>query len=256
MKSLGFNTLRKHIKIEPDLFYYYCDKYGMIVFQDMVNNGKYSFLIDTALPTIGLKRGITHRASEKRKQLFEEGCKSTLSHLYNHPSVCYYTIFNEGWGQYDANRIYKELSALDSSRIFDSTSGWFFEACSDVESHHIYFKKLKFKKGYTRPLILSEFGGYSSKILEHSFNTSSTFGYSKNLTTKEFENALIELYDKQIIPAIKENALCGTILTQLSDVEDETNGLVTFDRQIVKVSKEKMMPLANRLFDTFSEITK
>ncbi|MBQ5801261.1 MAG: hypothetical protein IIW20_05175, partial [Clostridia bacterium] len=125
MKWCGFNMLRKHIKIEPELFYYYCDKYGMLVFQDMVNSGNYSFLIDTALPTVGLKRGITHRASKKRREVFEAHSKETVELLYNHPSVVYYTIFNEGWGQYGADRLYTDLKACDETRVWDTTSGWF-----------------------------------------------------------------------------------------------------------------------------------
>ena len=143
MKSLGFNMLRKHIKIEPELFYYECDRLGMIVFQDMVNSGRYSFLIDTALPTIGFKKGISHKASPRRRAAFEGAARDTVALLYNHPSVCYYTVFNEGWGQYDADRIYGELKALDPSRIWDATSGWFTRKKSDVISHHIYFKKLR-----------------------------------------------------------------------------------------------------------------
>ena len=142
MKALGFNMLRKHIKIEPDIFYYECDKQGMIVFQDMVNSGKYSFLIDTALPTIGMKKGISHRATDSRKYLFETACEETLRLLYNHPCVCYYTIFNEGWGQYDADRLYEKYKAMYPNCIFDATSGWFEEKKSDVKSEHIYFRKL------------------------------------------------------------------------------------------------------------------
>ncbi|MBR4940523.1 MAG: MFS transporter, partial [Clostridia bacterium] len=122
MKAMGFNMLRKHIKIEPQIFYYYCDIYGMAVFQDMVNSGKYSFVIDTALPTAGLVRGISHRAGEKRREIFEDQCRKTVELLSVHPSVCYYTIFNEGWGQYDADRIYRELKALDVNCVWDTAS--------------------------------------------------------------------------------------------------------------------------------------
>ncbi len=158
MKELGFNMLRVHIKVECELFYYYCDKYGMAVFQDLVNSGKYNFLVDTALPTAGFKRGISHRASEARRVHFENTAKETLSLLFSHPSVVYYTLFNEGWGQYDANRLYRAFKKLDPTRIWDATSGWFSEGESDVESEHIYFKPIKLSE-CRRPLVLSEFGG-------------------------------------------------------------------------------------------------
>ncbi len=248
-KACGFNTLRKHIKIEPALFYYYCDKHGMLVCQDMVNSGDYSFLVDTALPTIGVKRGITHRASEERKAFFEEHSRDTVDLLYNHPSVVYYTIFNEGWGQYEADRLYKELKAYDESRIWDTTSGWFKESESDVDSEHIYFKKIKLSVK-ERPLILSEFGGYSCKIEGHSFNLDKTYGYRFFTDEKKWMDANRRLYEEEILPAI-DRGLSGAILTQLSDVEDETNGLLTYDRHVLKAPKEEWKTIADSLYRRF-----
>ena len=252
MKKLGFNMLRKHIKIEPDLFYYYCDKLGMIVFQDLVNSGKYNFIIDTALPTIGLRKGITHFASKRRKEQFEKDAKNTVELLYNHPSVCYYTIFNEGWGQYDANRIYKDMKKLDSTRVWDTTSGWFTVKESDVKSEHIYFKKIKLKGDKKKPLVLSEFGGYSCKIKDHSFNLDENYGYKTFETTDELTKGIEDLYYEQIVPQI-ENGLCATVLTQVSDVEDETNGLSTYDRQVIKVDETKMQEIAVKLKEEFEK---
>ena len=253
MKSLGFNTLRKHIKIEPDIFYYECDKQGMIVFQDMVNSGKYSFLLDTALPTVGMKKGISHRATHRRKQLFERSCEETLRLLYNHPCVCYYTIFNEGWGQYDADRLYEACKGIDPSRIFDSTSGWFEEKKSDVKSEHVYFKKLDLKES-ERPLVLSEFGGYSLKITDHSFNLGNTYGYRFFHDEEAFTSALEALYTEEIVPMI-ERGLCASILTQVSDVEDETNGLLTYDRQVLKIDAERMRKISTAVFTAFVKKT-
>ena len=250
MKECGFNMLRKHIKIESEIFYYYCDKYGMIVFQDFVNSGRYNFLIDTALPTICFKTGISHYASKKRREAFEKDSKQTISLLYNHPCVCYYTIFNEGWGQFDAERIYEKTKKLDPTRIWDATSGWFQTGKSDVLSEHIYFKPLNLKTD-GRPLVLSEFGGYSLKIENHSFNTNSTYGYKFFTDSDKFKNALSELYINQVIPQIKNNNLNATVLTQVSDVEDETNGLLTYDRQILKVDKAEMQKIAKELFKNF-----
>ncbi len=256
MKSLGFNMLRKHIKIEPQLFYYYCDKYGMLVFQDMVNSGDYSFFIDTALPTVGFKRGITHKATQKRREAFEKDSRATIDLLYNHPSVIYYTIFNEGWGQFDADRNYLELKAYDPTRVYDATSGWFWEKHSDVHSEHIYMRALKFKARKGRPLILSEFGGYSCKLAEHSFNLDNTYGYSSNNGLHDFEEKFIKLYDEQVIPHIKSQGLCGLVYTQVSDVEDETNGLLTYDRQVLKVNADKVKAMSDRLYKAFEETTK
>ena len=254
MKKLGFNTLRKHIKIEPDLFYYYCDKYGMLVFQDMMNAGKYNYIIDTVLPTIGMKKGVTHKPSPRRKEFFEKECRILTDLLYNHPSVVYYTIFNEGWGQYDADRIYKELKEYDPTRIWDATSGWFIEKDSDVDSHHIYFRKIKIKARPSRPLILSEFGGFSWKVPDHSFNLDEEYGYKKFKSGEELTKGLCDMYYGDIVPAIR-HGLNGAILTQVSDVEDETNGIATYDRQVVKTDEKSMQDMANKLFETFAQIT-
>ena len=251
MKSLGFNMLRKHIKIEPDIFYYECDKQGMIVFQDMVNSGKYSFLIDTALPTIGMKKGISHRATNNRKDLFEKSCEETLRLLYNHPCVCYYTIFNEGWGQYNADRLYEKYKAMYPNYIFDATSGWFEEKNSDVKSEHIYFRKLDMEES-ERPLVLSEFGGYSYKIKERSFNLGQTYGYRFFNDQEAFTQALENLYQNEVVSMI-ERGLCATVLTQVSDVEDETNGLLTYDRQLLKIDAERMRKISETVFSAFEK---
>ncbi len=250
VKKMGFNMLRKHIKIEPEIYYYYCDKHGILVFQDMVNSGKYSFLIDTALPTIGMKRGISHRASARRREIFERDAKLTAELLYNHPSVIYYTVFNEGWGQYDADRIYSELKNLDDTRVWDATSGWFCERESDVSSHHVYFKKTDLRPDGHRPLVLSEFGGYSCKIEGHSFNLDKTYGYRFFNNTEDLTDALEKLYREEIIP-MTERGLCATVLTQVSDVEDETNGLLTYDRRIVKTDTERIRVLSDEVYTAF-----
>jgi hypothetical protein len=119
-----------------------------------------------------------------------------------------------------------------------------------VDSKHVYFKKLKLKASPNRPLVLSEFGGYSCKIDGHSFNLDKTYGYRFFKTTDEFMTALEALYRNEVIPAIRQG-LCATVLTQVSDVEDETNGLLTYDRQVLKVENEKMSNLSNELYEVF-----
>lgn len=251
-KRLGFNTLRKHIKIEPEIFYYYCDKYGMIVFQDMVNCGGYNFLLDTALPTLGIKKWLNRPANRRTKEEFRKLSMDMMRMLYNHPSVCYYTIFNEGWGQHDADKLYRKFKEFDPTRIYDTASGWFKPKESDVVSEHVYFKKINLKPT-DKPLVLSEFGGYSCKLPEHSFNLSKTYGYKYFDSTNSLTKALDSLYRNEIIPNI-EKGLCATVLTQLSDIEDETNGLVTYDRRVLKTDIKIMQDMSKALFDKFNEV--
>jgi len=251
MKACGFNMLRKHIKLEPELFYYYCDLYGMVVFQDFINSGGYGFLIDTALPTVGLRRGLTHHASARRRKIFFETGEAMVKQLYSHPCVCYYTIFNEGWGQFDADRVYDHFKALDPSRVWDATSGWFKGRRSDVESDHIYFKPVKLKAVRGRPMVLSEFGGYALKMEGHAFNLDKTYGYRQYTDREAFEQGLLDLYRGEILPAIGQG-LCATVYTQVSDVEDETNGLLTYDRAVLKVGEVKMREMSNELYRAYA----
>ena len=248
MKALGFNMLRKHIKIEPEQFYYDCDRLGMVVFQDMVNCGEYRFLRDTILPTvkIGLRRrdDRLNRDPEAREN-FLNAMDATVRLLRNHPSVCLWTIFNEGWGQFRADEAYDRLKALDGSRFVDSTSGWFRRKKSDVESLHIYFGKLRTGK-QDRPQFLSEFGGWCLKYPEHSFNLEKTYGYKKYGDRESFVRDLRELYLGQVAPLIRKG-LCAAVYTQVSDVEDETNGLLTFDRKIAKITPEEFRDVSEAL---------
>ena len=247
MKNLGFNMLRKHIKVEPEEFYYQCDRLGMVVFQDMVNSGHYSFFRDTALPTIGLQKlpdKKLHR-DKKTRQEFLRQMELTIRQLQNHPSICYWTIFNEGWGQFDSDKVYELFRKLDDTRFIDSTSGWFRQKKTDVDSHHVYFKPIKLK-AEDKPLVLSEFGGYSYKPQGHVFNTESTYGYGKYDDSEQYAAAVADLYENQVLPAAQKG-LCASVYTQVSDVEDETNGILSYDRKVCKLSPELMRPIAEKL---------
>ena len=249
MKELGFNTLRKHIKVEPEQFYYDCDRLGMVVFQDMVNNSDYRFIRDTALPGgLGFQKlndKKMHRRSDNRNR-FCQGMTATVKQLKNHPCICCWTIFNEGWGQFDSDNMYHRLRELDSSRFIDSTSGWFRQTNTDVESLHIYFGSWNQLKATDKPLVLSEFGGYCYAVAEHIFNPDKAYGYKSCKTVADFNRDLKTLYLERIIPAVK-NGLCAAIYTQVSDVEDEINGLLTYDRRVCKADKADMLAIAEQL---------
>lgn len=246
MKELGFNLLRKHIKIEPEYFYYACDKLGMLVMQDMVNNGSYSYVRDTVLPTIGFKKRNDRKLnpSEKGRKIFREHTRQTIEHLYNHPCIVAYTIFNEGWGQFDSDEMYEFVKTLDDTRLVDATSGWYAQSKNDFDSEHIYFrlKKLQVKE---RPLFVSECGGYKYMEREHFFGAKE-YGYGTCRDKQELTDRIREMYEKMIVPYIRDG-VCGCIYTQLSDVEGEINGLYTYDREVCKVEKDAMRAIAERI---------
>ncbi len=255
MKRLGFNTLRKHIKVEPEQFYYECDRLGMVVFQDMVNNGDYRYIRDTVLPTLGVQKlpdRFMHRDKAAR-QAFLDGMRATVKQLKNHPCICYWTIFNEGWGQFDADRVYPILKDLDSSRFIDSTSGWFRRKKTDVDSRHIYFTPWSALKPSKKPLVLSEFGGYACSIQGHVYNLHKSYGYRTCTDTDIFQQDLTKLYMEKVIPAIGRG-LCAAIYTQVSDVEDEINGLLTYDRQVCKAQEEAMVAIARAIQTAYGQI--
>ena len=248
MKRLGFHMLRKHIKVEPEQFYYDCDRLGMVVFQDMVNNGDYSFLRDTVVPTFLSQHRDDRKLhpDEATRKAFLDAMEATVRQLKNHPSICCWTIFNEGWGQFDSTAAYRRLKALDSTRFIDSTSGWFRGGETDVESLHIYFDMWHRLKKSQLPIVLSEFGGFTYAARGHLFNPDKSYGYGGCKTPEELTERLVKIYTERVIPAVKKG-LCASVYTQVSDVEDEINGLVSYDRKVVKPDEQAMQAIAGKL---------
>lgn len=252
MKGLGFNMLRKHIKIEPMRWYYHCDRLGMIVIQDFINGGsKYNGFLIAFAPLFHFKFDDTKsmkrlgRGSQEGRDFFEKEMEGTVERLKNCPCIGIWTLFNEGWGQFESLRLTKKLRELDSTRLIDSTSGWFDQGAGDFSSHHVYFIKIRLKPSKDRILSLTEFGGYSYRLEDHT-ETKRNFSYGRVRSQKELENKLTRLYRKQVIP-LKEKGLSVAVLTQLCDVEGETNGLLTYDRKITKVRKEVMLAINEEL---------
>ncbi len=249
VKNAGFNMLRKHIKIEPLLWYHYCDVNGIIVWQDMVNGGGSYGLEVSAIPFVNITLDDTKyktfaREDKEGRDLYYQELDEMISHLYNCPCIAVWVPFNEGWGQFDSRLAYEKIKTLDSTRIVDTTSGWHDLGHSDVISKHIYFTPIKVKAG-DRPYVLSEFGGFSMRIKGHTFNEK-MFGYkiynSKNSLTKAYER----LFNNVIIPQIKDG-LSATVYTQLTDVEDELNGLLTYDRELQKIDVDKLKEINERI---------
>lgn len=242
-KKLGFNMIRKHIKIEPLRWYYHCDRLGMIVWQDMVNGGTaynmmWACYMPTGLPFMGriIKDnlyGMFSRKSEEGRILWEQECMDTVEHLYNVASIATWVPFNESWGQFDAARIAQEVKKKDPTRTVDHASGWFDQKAGDFNSVHNYFRKLKVEKDEKRAFVISEYGGYACHIAGHS-SVERIYGYKKYDTIEDLSKAYHQLVEEQLFP-LEKSGLSGAVYTQLSDIEEEVNGLVTYDRKVIKI---------------------
>lgn len=231
IKELGFNAIRKHVKIEPYLYYYFCDRMGMLVMQDMVNGGgKYNPFVVGAPLFLDFKLKddqykLFKRTDPFAKECFENDIRDTISNLYNFPSIIMWTIFNEAWGQYDSKRIYDMVANLDSTRLIDPNSGWFDQRFGSIISRHCYFKNYRYMPdSLGRAILLSEYGGYS-------FGTRPMFTYYHCNNEEEYINKIRKTLEEQIIPFIN-HGLIGAVYTQYNDIGDEKNGIVDEDRNL------------------------
>ena len=252
MKDCGFNMLRKHIKIEPLRWYYHCDRLGMIVWQDMVSGGsRLDPLVVQVLPFLGVKLSDTKylrfgREDQSSRDQFIRDLHDTVDLLYNTPSLAVWVPFNEGWGQFDSLLATQTLWDEDPTRLVDHASGWHDQGGGDFKSRHVYFKPVRLKHDTDRVLALSEFGGYSLPIPGH-ISSDKLFGYKMFQTEQEYMDALVRLYEKEIIPCLEKQALSVTVYTQVSDVEDEVNGILTYDRKVCKVDAARMKAIHDKL---------
>ena len=254
IKKMGFNTLRKHIKLEPMRWYYHCDRLGIIVWQDFVNGGdEYKFTHVALWPFLGFNHKDTDykyfgRTDKRAREEFETSVEETISALYNVVSLGVWVVFNEGWGQFDSKYFTNKVKTLDDSRIIDSVSGWHDQGEKETElrSIHNYYLPLTVPKD-SRAVVLSEFGGYSLKLEGH-VTSMGEFGYKKFKSKEDLTKAIKVLFLNKIKPLIQKG-LSACIYTQVSDVEDEINGLFTYDRKVTKIPVDVMAEINNELYE-------
>ena len=246
MKRLGFNMLRKHIKVEPARWYYHCDKLGMLVWQDMVSGGKYiGDFYAGVLPNIGIlhikddKYKVFSREEPAWRDEFKEELCEMIDQLYNTVSLYCWVPFNEAWGQFDALAICDLVRKKDRSRVIDHASGWYDQGGGDIQSMHKYILPIRMRKLDNRAFVITEYGGYSQKVPGHMWNPKKAFGYLMFGSLAKLSAAYEKLHKKQVIPLIKKG-LSGTVYTQLSDVENEVNGIYTYDRAVLKMDEEML----------------
>lgn len=248
MKELGFNMLRKHIKVEPERWYYHCDRLGMLVWQDMINGGRrnkslYVTYLATLFNALGIKPSDRHkfllsRQDKEGRSEYERELIEMVRALKNHPSIVCVVPFNEGWGQFETQKMTDLVRGLDKSIIIDQASGWFDQGGGDLKSLHYYFFKFKYKREQDRALALTEFGGYARKISGHCMHEKE-YGYKSFKTQEELDAGYEKLMKEIVLPAAKDG-ISATVYTQLSDVEEEINGILTYDREVLKMDADNL----------------
>ena len=252
MKRMGFNMLRKHIKIEPMRWYYHCDRLGMLVWQDMMNGGGDYRLLTISAPLFTHRSRSDHdyrrfaRTDAAGRAAYYAELTEMVTQLYSCPCIVMWVPFNEGWGQFDAAEAVRRIEALDKTRTIDHASGWHDQRIGSIQSLHVYFYPYRYKPDRLgRAVVLSEFGGYQLPVAGHTWNDAN-FGYKGYKTPETLMEAYRKLFETQILPA-RRKGLAASVYTQLSDVEDEVNGFVTYDRKVEKLDAGAVRAINQRL---------
>lgn len=264
VKALGFNLLRKHAKIEPQRWYYHCDRLGLIVWQDIVNGGSaYNLWFVTYLTNVLqplLRRfpdgkaaySLLSRAKPAGREEYAHELADTVQALRCHPCIACWVPFNEGWGQFDAGKAVQALRTLDGTRLVDEASGWFDQGGGDVHSLHNYFYPLRIRP-QKRTVALSEYGGIAWPMPGHE-PPHKTYGYGTAKNRQELTARYKKLQLKTVLPQL-EKGLSALVYTQLTDVEDEVNGLFTYDRAAVKPDANAVRSVNAALAAEFARVT-
>ena len=265
VKALGFNLLRKHAKIEPQRWYYHCDRLGLIVWQDIVNGGSaynlwfVTYLTNVLQPLLRrfpdgkACRRLLSRAKPAGREEYAHELADTVQALRCHPCIACWVPFNEGWGQFDAGKAVQALRTLDGTRLVDEASGWFDQGGGDVHSLHNYFYPLRIRP-QKRTVALSEYGGIAWPMPGHE-PPHKTYGYGTAKDRQELTARYKKLQLKTVLPQL-EKGLSALVYTQLTDVEDEVNGLFTYDRTAIKPDANAVRSVNAALAAEFAKVTR
>lgn len=260
VKVLGFNLLRKHAKIEPQRWYYHCDRLGLVVWQDMVSGGTPSklwfvtYLTNVFQPLLRkFPDGapfyrLLSRPDAASRDLYREELNATVDALACHPCIGCWVPFNEGWGQFDAAKATARLRVLDPGRLIDEASGWFDQGGGDVDSRHNYFYPLRVRPG-RRTVALTEYGGIAFPVAGH-LTADKTYGYGTARDSADMAARYEKLQCETVLPQLARG-LSALVYTQLTDVEEEVNGLFTYDRAVLKLPADRVRAINDRLYAAF-----
>jgi hypothetical protein len=229
MKKLGFNMARKHVKVEPDRWYYWCDKLGLLVWQDMPSGFAANRKQEKDKPF--------SRSTEEAND-FEDELKEMIDSRRNHPSIVMWVPFNESWGQYDTARIVKWIEGYDPTRLVDNASGWNDASVGDVHDIHEYPGPKSPQREPSRAIVLGEFGGLGLPLSGHTWQAEKNWGYRSFENADKLNAAYLELVGK-LRELAQSSGLSAAVYTQITDVESEVNGLMTYDRAVIKVDADQ-----------------
>lgn len=256
MRALGFNGLRKHVKVESRRFYWHADRMGMLVIQDAVSGGlnRAAGTVKVAAAMIaGLHLG--DRSSKTNRDEFEADLAGMVGLLRNHPSIIVWTVFNESWGQFESERVVGTMRRLDPTRLVDAVSGWHDQGGGDFRSRHTYIVKLHTPpRRDMRPYVISEYGGYNLAVPGHRWDEKARFGYKFYEGNSALGVGFSRLMRDQVLPLIRRG-LRAAVYTQVSDVEIESNGFYTYDRKVFKFDTEVVRALNVELYEAFAALS-
>jgi beta-galactosidase/beta-glucuronidase len=251
-KDMGFNMIRKHIKVEPDRWYYHCDQLGILVWQDMPSGM-------VILPEEGKERPVhvqhvsRHGDDLNQRSVdaaqFEWELRRMVDLHYNSPSIVIWVPFNEGWGQYATWRIADQVKALDPTRLVNAVSGWALRPCGNIYDIHTYQTEVHVPAtSLDRASVIGEYGGIGYPIEGHLWDPNMrNWGYQTYHSAEELLQNYKYKFD-QIVEMKKSKGLSAAVYTQTTDVEGEVNGLITYDREIIKIPVDTLRNIHSALF--------
>ena len=241
-KQLGFNMIRKHVKVEPSRWYYWCDKLGMLVWQDMPNGDRHA----KWNPHGGHDGEETTRSQESTDN-FNAELKSMIDALRNHPSIVAWVPFNEAWGQFDTVRVSNWIEKYDPTRLVNCASGGNDFPVGHIYDIHRYPGPAAPKPDGKRAIALGEYGGLGLPLEKHTWLDKGNWGYRSFPTRDALTEAYLNLLT-QLRPMIQSPGLAAAIYTQTTDVEVEVNGLMTYDRSVIKMPLETIAAANQKLY--------
>lgn len=264
LKDMGYNMIRQHVKVEAEQFYYHCDRIGMLVWQDIPNGGgRYHMNFVTTLPNVRPRMGrsvsdrhyaLFARQDAAGRQVYYDELAAIITELYNHPSIVCWVPFNEGWGQFDAIEVTARLREMDNTRLIDQACGWYDQGGGDMYTIHNYWRRLRVEPQSDRVVALTEYGGYALPVPGHMYSERGA-GYKDYRSSEELTAAYVALVERDILPNLRKG-LSAAIYTQVSDVEEECNGLMTYDREVLKMDADRVRELHERVLTKFQKSIK